>query len=287
LIFEKVLIPTDFSDSAKKVIECIGDIPGVKEIVIANALARDPLARIWDPVAEAKETEEKLRAEAGKVPKGIKVNVKVVSALEGDTASIIQQVADEEKASLVVMGARGRSRIISALLGSVSKDVLRYGNSHVLIMRYKALEGGEMGKFCERVLSKVLIPTDFSGTSEYAVSYLTSQTEINEVVLISIVSKGETDAQLESNLTEARKKMDALAGTLDKRGMKATYRIEMGNPVEKILEVAKKEEVSLIAMSAQGAKAMKEHHIGSTAYDVANNSDRPVLILRPSKMAMG
>jgi len=154
-------------------------------------------------------------------------------------------------------------------------------------MRYKLLAGGEMGKFCERVFSKVLIPIDFSGTSEYAVSYLTSLTGIDEVVLVSAISKGETDEQLEANLGEARKKMDALALTMDKRGKIATYIAEIGTPAEKILEVAKREDVSLISMSAQGAKAMKEHHIGSTAYDVANNSDRPVLILRPSKMAMG
>jgi hypothetical protein len=124
-------------------------------------------------------------------------------------------VADAENASLVVMGARGRSRIMSALLGRVSKDVLRYGNSHVLIMCYKALEGGEMGKFCERIFSKVLIPTDFSGTSEYVVSYLTSQTEINEVVLLSIVSKGETDAQLAASLAEAREKNGCFSSNVE------------------------------------------------------------------------
>jgi nucleotide-binding universal stress UspA family protein len=249
-------------------------------------LARDPLARTWDPVAEGKEIKEKLQVEASRVPDGIKADVRVVLALEGDTASLIQQVADDENSSLVVIGARGRGRIVSSLLGSISKDVLRYGNSHVLIMRYKTLASGEMSKFCEKIFSKVLIPIDFSGTSEYAISYLNSLPGINEVLVLSVVSKGETDEQLEANLSKVRKQMDDLASMVDKSGRKANYRVEVGHPAEKILEMAKKEDVSLIAMSAQGAKAMKEHHIGSTAYDVANNSDRPVLILRPTKMAM-
>ncbi|NLH21195.1 MAG: universal stress protein, partial [Methanothrix sp.] len=50
--------------------------------------------------------------------------------------------------------------------------------------------------------------------------------------------------------------------------------------------VAEEENVSLIAMSSQGAIAIKKGRIGSTAYDVANSVDKPVLILRRSKIAM-
>jgi nucleotide-binding universal stress UspA family protein len=39
-------------------------------------------------------------------------------------------------------------------------------------------------------------------------------------------------------------------------------------------------------MSSQGSVAIKKGRIGSTAYDVANSADRPVLILRRSKIAM-
>jgi len=39
-------------------------------------------------------------------------------------------------------------------------------------------------------------------------------------------------------------------------------------------------------LSSQGAVAMKRGQIGSTAYDVANSSTRPVLILRRSKMVL-
>ena len=35
-MFEKVLIPTDFSKHAKKVIECVGEIPGIKQVVLYN-----------------------------------------------------------------------------------------------------------------------------------------------------------------------------------------------------------------------------------------------------------
>ena len=56
--------------------------------------------------------------------------------------------------------------------------------------------------------------------------------------------------------------------------------------MEAIRYEAEVQDVSLIAMSSQGAVAIKKGRIGSTAYDVANSASRPVLILRRSKIAL-
>ena len=286
-MFEKVLIPTDFSKDARKVVECIGDIPGIKEVVLLNVVARDPLARVWDPVAEARDAEKRLIDEksAVKAP-GIIVRVKAVSVLEGDVASAIQKVSEDEKVSLVAMGAHGRSLIQSALLGSSSRGVLRFGDAHLLIMHYKAVKGGEMEKFCERVFAKVLFPTDFSQSSEAALSFLKGISGIGELILLNVVSKGETDEKINAYVAEATAKINEIAMNLDKGGMKVTTKVVVGHPVEVIRSEAEKEDVSLIALSSQGAVAMKRGQIGSTAYDVANSSTRPVLILRRSKMVL-
>ncbi|HNZ05863.1 MAG TPA: universal stress protein, partial [Methanothrix soehngenii] len=139
-MFEKVLIATDFSKHAKKVIECIGEMPGLKEVLLLNVISRDPLARVWDPVSEIKDTEKKLEEEKKAIgAPGVTVKVKAVSVLEGEVASAINKVAMEENVSLVAMGARGRSLIMSTLLGSSSRNVLRFGRTHLLIMRYKTL----------------------------------------------------------------------------------------------------------------------------------------------------
>ena len=286
-MFEKVLVPIDFSKNSKKVVECIGDIPGVKEVVLLNVVARDPLARVWDPVAEARGVENKLMEEksAVKTP-GISVKVKAVSVLEGDVASAIQKVAEDEKVSLVAMGARGKSRIRSALLGSTSRDVLHFGDTNLLVMRYKAMggdkavEGGEMAKFCARVFAKVLFPTDFSQPSEAALSFLKSMSGIGELILLNVVSQGETDDEIDAYVADATSKINEIAKNLGQGGMKVTPKVVVGHPVEIIHSVAEMEDVSLIALSSQGAVALKRGRIGRTAYDVANASHRPVLILR-------
>jgi len=286
-MFEKVLVPTDFSKHARKVIECVGEIPGIKEVVLLSVISRSAITRVWDPVAELKEVEKSLMEEKKFIADpAINVKVRAVSVLEGEVASVIQKVAEEENVSLVAMGARGKSRIQSVLLGSVSRNVLRFGDTHLLVMRYKMLESGDMEMHCSRVFAKVLVPTDFSQPAEVALSFLKSIQGIGELVLLNVVSTGETDDEIEANVAEAKKKIDEIAQELAKSGMKVIPKVVVGHPVEEIRNVAIAEDVSLIAMSSQGAVAIKKGRIGSTAYDVANSVNKPVLILRRSKIAM-
>jgi nucleotide-binding universal stress UspA family protein len=217
---------------------------------------------------------------------GVNVRGKAVSVLEGEVASAIQKVAAEEKTSLVVMGARGKSLIQSVLLGSVSRNVLRFGDTHLLIMRYRMLESGDMEKYCARIFAKVLFPMDFSQPAEAALSFLKSMPGIGELVLLNVVSKGETRAEIDEGAKWAAEKLNEISQDLSKDGMKVTSRVVIGNPVEEIRFASEEEDVSLIAMSSQGSVAIKKGRIGSTAYDVANSADRPVLILRRSKIAM-
>jgi len=286
-MFEKVLVPTDFSKHARKVIECVGEIPGIKEVVLLSVISRSAITRVWDPVAELKEVEKSLMEEKKFIADpAINVKVRAVSVLEGEVASAIQKVAEEENVSLVAMGARGKSRIQSVLLGSVSRNVLRFGDTHLLVMRYKMLESGDMEMHCSRVFAKVLFPTDFSQPAEVALSFLKSIQGIGELVLLNVVSTGETDDEIEANVAEAKKKIGEIAQELAKSGMKVIPKVVVGHPVEEIRNVAIAEDVSLIAMSSQGAVAIKKGRIGSTAYDVANSVNKPVLILRRSKIAM-
>ncbi|MGV8128047.1 MAG: universal stress protein, partial [Methanothrix sp.] len=281
------LVPTDFSSHAKKVVECIGQIPGIKQVVLLSVISRSVITRVWDPVAELKEVEARLMEEKKLIDApGVEVKVRAVSVLEGEIANAVQRVAEEENVSLVAMGARGKSRIQSVLLGSVSRNALRFGDTHLLIMRYKVLDSGEMEMYCDRIFSKVLFPTDFSQPAEVALSFLKNVQGISELVLLNVVSTGETDEEIEENQAAANKKIEEITRDLEKSGMKVTPKVLVGHPVETIRTVAEEENVSLIAMSSQGAIAIKKGRIGSTAYDVANSVDKPVLILRRSKIAM-
>jgi nucleotide-binding universal stress UspA family protein len=299
-MFEKILVLTDFSAYAHKFLESIGDLPDTKEVVILNVVSRDPRTKSWDPEAKAKEAETRLAREKKRInAPGVNVTVRVVSVTGEDIAmqipAAVQRVASEENVSLVVMGARGKSFVQNILLGSLTRNLLRYGDRHLLIMRYKSAaseatglptvaeppKGPEMlEKFGTALLSKVLIPTDFSSPAEAVVSSIAGMKGLEELILLHVISRGESKEEIEMAMNEASKKLKAASHELGKKGVKATPVVAIGSPMEEIRSVADKEDVSMIAMSSVGESAFSVGKIGSITYDVASTANRPVLVVR-------
>jgi nucleotide-binding universal stress UspA family protein len=113
------------------------------------------------------------------------------------------------------MGAHGKSLIEGILLGSVATNVLRHGKAHVLIMRFK-LEG------------------------------------IEEVVVVHVVDRGETQEEIDANVRESKKKLEDITAELGRAGLKMKVHVRVGSPPDEINSVAERENVSLIAMSTRG-----------------------------------
>jgi len=79
---------------------------------------------------EILEESKKILIENGFTPKS-------VFSLEGDTAEELLNYMDKNKKDLIIMGSHGREGISDILLGSVSKRVLDYATSPVLIVPSK------------------------------------------------------------------------------------------------------------------------------------------------------
>jgi nucleotide-binding universal stress UspA family protein len=310
-MYEKVLIPTDFSKHTKPVLECVGEIPGVKEVVLLHIVARDPLARVWSPGDKIKEANSKLEElKKPLVDSGLKVKVMSVSTNENEEYQVIQSVADKENVSLIVMGARGRSILRGLLLGSVSTGVLRYGTQDLLIMRYKSLEDENLEKFCSNLFSNVLLPTDFSEAGKAAINRIKDYKLTNNVKLINVVAKGESAQEVEMRVKDAQAKLDAIRDDLAKAGIGATAEVltadagkertygtggmaavhkapfvDVGGEADKIILAAEKMDSSLVAMSTHGKGWMEDLMIGSVVFDVARRGTRPVLVVRYKKKA--
>ncbi len=307
-MYEKILIATDFSKYAEKLIECVGEIPGVKEIVLLHVLAKDPLARVWSPGDEIKQAANKMEAyKEALQDANLSVKVRAEIAEETPEHVVIERVAREENVSLVVMGARGRSMWQGLLLGSVSSGVLRYGDKDLLIMRYKTLddEGKELGKFCLRIFERVLAPTDFSTAGNAAIEKIKAAKLTDDVLLLNVVAKGEKQSQLDASLKIANERLEEMKADLAAVGIKtstiavsaaaeeprtygsggmvkveSSHMAAVGGVVDKILTVAENEEASLIALGSHGMGWLDEVSIGSVVSDVARMGQRPVLIVR-------
>jgi nucleotide-binding universal stress UspA family protein len=137
-----------------------------------------------------------------------------------------------------------------------------------------------MEKYCTRVFAKVLVPTDFSQPAEAAMSFVKDIGNIGEVVLLHVVSKGESKEEIDAKVEDSKKKLNDIAMELGKGGLRVTTKVAVGSPVELIKSMAEEEDVSLIAMSSVGKDTVKTGRIGSRTYDVANSAKRPILVVR-------
>jgi nucleotide-binding universal stress UspA family protein len=310
-MFKKVLISTDFSSYAHKMQECLAEMPGIEEVVLLNVVdGGNPMnleRKGWSYDSLIDEAETRLAEQADHLShlgeKGLsvrpilKVIVEPMSGADGvdmkrlkpgsglriveggSVGEAIIETAAEENASLICMGAQGKGLIEGMLLGSVSTEVLRHGQTDLLIIRHKILEGGkdvEPERFCRDIFSRVLLTTDFSEAGEKAISAAKDLTGVQEILLVHVITK-------EDEFEEAAKRLNLLRDEMAVQGRKITVHVLMGHAAQEILSLAKKQDVSLIMMGSQGKSWSRQIRVGSTTFDVARQALSPVMVIRPIK----
>ncbi|MDD1674257.1 MAG: universal stress protein [Methanomicrobiales archaeon] len=282
-MFERALLPTDFSPYSKKTIECVAVMPGVQKVTLMHVIdATRPSRHGWTHDREIENTKVLLAEQRKPLEEGgLTVSVELEVITSGDIASGILVVADRCAASLIVRGARGDTRITEILLGRVVEAVLRRSSASVLVMRHRLIEGLEgpaSEKFCPGVFSKILVPTDFSEESTRAISLLAPIQGVQEILLLHAVTKGETKGDMDQDLRKAQR-------TLEESRPPGAGRIRtlvrVGDPVLAINQLSEEEDVSLIALGSHRTGILRELFHGSTVYDVAAGTDRPVLVVKP------
>jgi len=176
ILFARVLFPTDFSAYANAVFDCLPELKsaGLREVILLYVI------REWDapwPETVNRESLERVRWSAEEQLNIARMalegqGLRVFTRIEyGDQAANIVRVAEEELASLIVMGAQGKTAAQELLLGSVANEVMRRASAPVLIQKFEVVR--EMGhvackRVCENMFSCVLFPIDFSDCAKQA-----------------------------------------------------------------------------------------------------------------------
>lgn len=308
-MFKKVLVTTDFSSYAHKMQECVAEIPGIEEIVLLNVLeATNPMSlekKGWSYESLIEEAQTRLAEQAdhlahqfgaGRTIKtrlmvivepmtgadGVNLKrIKPVPGLDlidgGSVGEAIIRAAAEVEASLICMGAQGKGLVEGILLGSVSTEVLRKGETDLLIIRHKIMdekrEGGRNNP-CRDIFSRVMLTTDFSEAGQEAISAAKEMPGVKELLLVNVIGRDE-------EFNDAGKRINQLDIEMKNPERKVTMHVLKGKPADEILALAKKQEVSLIAMGSQGKSWSQQIRVGSTTFDVARKAECPVLVVRP------
>ncbi len=136
---------------------------------------------------------------------------------------------------------------------------------------------------------KILVGIDGSETSILALEKVLAFAKENqiEVIVISVIPP---HRELSSSFSVFGHIMDLIRKPYEKAleeakdlaedmGMNIKTVLEEGNPYERIIETAKKEECDLIVTGRRGLTAFEKILIGSTTYKVINNSPIDVLVV--------
>jgi nucleotide-binding universal stress UspA family protein len=284
-MFEKVLLPTDFSPDSQRVLDYVEDIPGVREVIILHVfdatrpsrLGRDHSQQIENVKILLEENRNALEKSGVKTEAAIETIVNMIT--QGDIPLTILEKAERENISRIMMGARGKNTIQNILLGSVSANVIRHAKTPVLLMRFPP--GSHAGESHRHLFSRVLVPVDFSEPSRYALELLKDIPKTGQVTLLHVVDKGESEEEIQDAVRVARERLVVIQKDLEAAGIAAEVLVHVGYPPDEINASADRSEVTLILMSPQGegwTRELRALFIGSTTNAVIRRTHRPVLI---------
>ena len=285
-MFEKILRPTDFSEYAKKTLDCVAGFPGAREVILFHVVEETRSPRGGGEIGDIfYRNGANFLKEEKRYLENLSPNLRVTTEVKisSDTAGAIIETAEERGVSLIVIGARGHNLVEEILLGDVSVAVLRRSRTNVLIMRHKII--GEMKAktyemFCPMILFRVLCPVDFSLYSDRSIALAGATPGVGEIILLHVVSQGGTEAEIDDAVQKAKGQIEAIRDILATKGIKVRTIVRTGNPTIEITRIADEEDVSVIWMSSHGKGWFRELLLGSTAYTVAMNAKRPVIIIR-------
>jgi nucleotide-binding universal stress UspA family protein len=139
-MFEKIVLAVDGSDHSRKAVPIAADVARKSDGEVVVVHVREHMVDLggtWEQESLSRATaivDEacKVLQEAGVTARS---SVRRSLAGSGRIAQEIIEAADEEDASLIVMGSRGVSNIRSLLLGSVAHKVLQLSSQPVLLSR--------------------------------------------------------------------------------------------------------------------------------------------------------
>ena len=205
----------------------------------------------------------------------------------GAPAEAILQVALEMNIDLVAMTTHARKGLGRWALGSVAEAVVRRTELPVLLKRPEVAARTSP-------LRRILVPLDGSERSAAVLQTVTPIAAASgaEIVLLHVTPRVPDPAPQWAmagpiSVTGApAHRYQEIADRLEEADLTAWSVMAEGDAAEQILERSRELDVDLIAMATHGRTGLSRVLFGSVTQEVLRRSDRPLLLIRPTKGAI-
>lgn len=298
----RVLLATDFSphaDDASRLVNSF-PLPLNSTIRLVHVIEPFPEVNAFAPAAMTElsaAAEQHVRGELEGAAAKLRAPGRTVETalVIGRTADVIVEEAERSKADLIVIGSRGFRAIKSALLGSVSAEVVDRAPCPVLVARGPRLtrailaeDGSETAAAGARLLVtlpafryvdiRVVSVVDAPFPSMYSSSDAVMGTySAVQAYYDSLPRLRDATAQI------ARERAAALVA----EGRTATSEVREGDAAAELVAAATSGGADCIVIGSHGRTGVARMFLGSVARGVLFNAPCSVLIVRGTKVAAG
>ena len=200
----------------------------------------------------------------------------------GDVWEAASALIEKNDIDLIVLGTHGRQGVDKVLLGSVAEEILRLAPCPVLTVgpcdRLVANGAAEM--------KRILYATTFSPASVSAAAYAISlaqenQSHLDILHVVEAYKTGELVGPYELK-TGCEQRMRSLVPQDADLWCEPNYVVEVGEPAEEILSVAKGRHADVIVLGLKNTSALgtATHLPWTTVHKIISKSECPVLTVR-------
>ncbi|QHS50987.1 universal stress protein [Edaphobacter sp. 12200R-103] len=285
VLFRHIVVGTDFSIHAARAVDIAISLAQVFEANLTLVHAVSPTVfdidgrqAFREVIAAGRDAdEEELQQLVGRTP-GLK-ELRPRTVVEyGEPTKVIQRVAREGNADLIILGSHGASGLERLALGSVAEAILRSTMSPVMII----------GPECEieqRLFRAILFATDLKTTGASAAQYAASLAEQfhGELTILHVQNRNFLSSRFsyEHFRDRFRRRLTALLPAGIDQFCKINIRCELGNPSTAIIAAALEGSASLVILGARDRK-LSDHAPWSTFSHIVRDVKCPVLGIKDS-----
>jgi len=280
-MLRNVLIPISLSEEDKPVIDFAEGLyeSGTRRLLLAHAV--DASGMEGPIIARTVDRSlEELRKLASCLSEGrLDVELRIVT---GDPVTEMVALAAEAGVDSVVCGTNAKRLLTKLIAGSVSEQIALEATVPTMLIRYDVLRDcDEPSELAAAFGRRVLIPTDFTPSATRAFITATAMEKglLEAVHVVHVLSGSlEPEAMAEAQ-QEASSKMEGLIRTALGLGIEAHATVRQGDPVDVILDEAKKTGVTGIILGRKDTGPLRAVSPGATAMGLIIGAECPLVFV--------
>jgi len=285
-MIERIVVPLDGSLTAEAILPQVRRMlyRNDSEVILVRAV-NPPMVENAIVVAEAElgAAREYILGQQERLEKAGVRSKHVVRV--GSPVGVILDVVEENRATMIALATHGSTGLKRLVFGSVAEGLIRKSTVPVLLVRpFWSYELQGQVRPEHAPVRTILLPVDGSDLSLEALPGVIEFADLFEARIMLLRVLEEKKGPSEEN-GEAEKQLQAIARTIEKKGVETTALIEHGNPVEQILKTVRFHGVDLIAMTTHGRSGLSRAVTGSITEQVLRQATVPLLIARFQKAA--